>query len=122
MLEWFVSSADICKALAGELLREEAVETRPPNCCTNENVNVYHIKKYFTSDAWQVVVQVLDIKRSQDTWCCRVCNKEFQDGTAICCDCCLDWFHLGCVGLKSSPKRKEWLCKLCCGKDIESDM
>ena len=54
MLEWFVLSADIRKALAGELLGEEPVETRPekiPDCCTDENVNVYHIKKYFTSDA-----------------------------------------------------------------------
>ena len=66
--------------------------------------------RYFTTDAWQVVSQVLDIKR--------VCNKEFQDGTAIACDCCLDWFHLGCVGLKSAPKQ-EWFCRFCCGKDID---
>lgn len=123
MLEWFVSSADIRKALAGELLGEEVVETRPekiPDCCTDENVNVYHIKKYFTADAWQVVNQVVEVKRSQDTWCCRVCQKEFQDGTSICCDSCLDWFHLGCVGLKSSPKRREWFCRFCCGKDGDS--
>ena len=109
MLEWFVSSANIQKALAGELLEEEAVETRPEkvsNCCADENVNMYRIKKYFTTDAWQVVSQVLDINRCQDTWCCSVCNKEFQDGTAIACDCCLDWFHLGCVGLKSAPNAR----------------
>lgn len=102
MLECFVSSPNIEKALSGELLKE-VVEARPekvPNCCIDENVNMYHIKKYFTTDAWQVVSQVLDIKRSQDVWCCRVCNKDFQDDTVIACDCCLDWFHLGCVGLQ----------------------
>ena len=122
MLEWFVSSSNIHKALAGELIEEEMVETIPEkvaNCCTDENVNVYHIKKYFTRDAWQVVTQVLEVKRAQDTWSCRVCSKEFQDDTAIACDCCLDWFHLSCVGLKSAPKRKEWFCRFCYGKDVD---
>ena len=122
MLEWFVSSSNIHKALAGELIEEEMVETIPEkvaNCCTDENVNVYHIKKYFTRDAWQVVTQVLEVKRAQDTWSCRVCSKEFQDDTAIACDCCLDWFHLSCVGLKSAPKRKEWFCRFCCSKDVD---
>ena len=67
ILEWFVSSANIQKALAGELLREE-VEIRPekvPNCCTDENVNIYHITKYFTADVCQVVNQVLDIKNAK---------------------------------------------------------
>ena len=81
-------------------------------------VNVYHAKKYFTIEAWKVVAQVLEVKRSIDTWTCGVCQKEFDDDTAIGCDSCLYWFHIGCVGLKNAPKRKEWFCRFCCSKGI----
>ena len=43
MLVWFVSSADIRKALG-----EELAETRPekiPDCCTDENINVNPISR-----------------------------------------------------------------------------
>ena len=121
MLEWFVSPSHMAKALGGQLIEEEMVETIPekvPNCCIDENVNVYHIKKYFTIDAWKIVTQVLEVKRSQDLlWSCRVCSKEFEGDTAIACDSCLDWFHLHCVSLKSAPKRKQWFCRFCCGAE-----
>ena len=91
----------------------ETIPEKVPNCCNDENVNIYHIKKYFTRDPWEVVTQVLEIKRSQDTWSSRVCSKEFQDDTAIACDCFLYCFHLGCVGLKIAP---EWFCRFCSGK------
>lgn len=57
----------MAKALGGQLIEEEMVETIPekvPNCCIDENVNVYHIKKYFTIDVWKIVTQVLEVKRS----------------------------------------------------------
>jgi len=47
----------MAKALGGQLIEEEMVKTIPekvPNCCIDENVNVYHIKKYFTIDAWKI--------------------------------------------------------------------
>ena len=28
-------------------------------------------------------------------------------------------FHLGCVGLKCAPKRKEWFCRFCYGQDVD---
>ena len=40
MLEWFVSPAEVNRALAGELIREDMVETmseKIPNCCIDEN-------------------------------------------------------------------------------------
>ena len=65
MLEWFVSPSHMAKALGGQPIEEEMVETIPekaPNCCIDENVNVYHIKKYFTTDAWKIVTQLLEVK------------------------------------------------------------
>lgn len=116
ILEWFVSSTDVNKAVNnGDLLEEEVVETRPekiPNSCIDENVNVYHVKKYFTNDAWQIVLQILEIKKTQSDWFCTVCNKELEN-TAIACDSCLEWYHLQCTSLKKEPKRKEWFCRFC---------
>ena len=117
MLDWFVCAREREKCIQNrELLGEELVETRPekvPNCCLDENVNIYHnIKKFFTSDAWQLILQVLEVKRSQDDWSCKVCMKDLHDNTVtIVCDCCLDWYHLACVGLRNAPKRREWFCR-----------
>ena len=67
MLEWFVFPKDADEAINGEnLLEEECVETRLEkvlNCCIDENVNLHHIKKYFTVDAWPIAQQVLETKR-----------------------------------------------------------
>ena len=118
MLEWFVSSANVGKAHAGDLIDEEMVETIPekiPNCITDENVNIFHIRKYFTVDAWKVVCQVLDVKRGQTVWSCQVCDMDVED-ESVACDCCLNWFHFVCAGLRSAPKRKEWFCRSCYAK------
>jgi len=75
----------MAKALGGQLIEEEIVETIPetvPNCFIDENVNVYHISNYFTIDAWKIVTQVLDVKRSQDLLCiCILCSKAFEGDT-----------------------------------------
>lgn len=117
MLDWFVSSRDANRAMNnGDLLEEESVEARPervPNSCIDEYVNIFHIKKYFTNDAWKIVQQVLEMKKIQSDWFCKVCNKELEDTLAIACDSCLDWYHLGCAGLRKSPKQKEWFCRFC---------
>ena len=117
MLDWFVSAIDADKAVNhGELIDEEAVETRPekiPNCCIDENVNVYHVKKYFTVDAWKIVLQVLDWKKTHSNWSCKVCDQDLDGKIAIACDSCLDWYHLHCIGLRNAPKRKEWFCRSC---------
>ena len=66
MLEWFVSPEDANEAITGgNLQEEECVKTRPekvPNCCIDEIVNLHHVKKYFTGDAWLIVRQILETK------------------------------------------------------------
>jgi len=64
----------------------ETIPEKVPNCCIDENVNLYHIKNYFTIDVWKIVTQVLEVKRSQYLpWSCRVCSKEFEGYTASYC-------------------------------------
>lgn len=68
-----MSPEDANEAITGEkLLEEECVETRPekvPNCCIDENVNLHHVKKYFTGDA---CLQILETKRLSCEWSCKV--------------------------------------------------
>ncbi len=50
----------------GKLIEENEVEVRPeklPDAAIDENVDVHLIRKYFTSDAWLLVEDVLERKR-----------------------------------------------------------
>lgn len=45
--------------------------------------------------------------------------RDVSYGAMVACDnggCAIEWFHLGCVGLKSVPRRREsWYCPRCRG-------
>ncbi|XP_057458367.1 uncharacterized protein LOC130749097 [Lotus japonicus] len=41
---------------------------------------------------------------------CELCN---DGGELLCCDACPRTYHLECLGLKSVPPEKEWLCPNC---------
>ena len=118
MLKWFVSDQDVSKAMHEDtLLDEQVVETRPervPNSCIDENASIYRIRKYFTDDGWTQVMQLIETKKNNATYYCKMCEKILE-GASICCDCCLEWLHLSCAGLQKAPKgrRKEWFCRLC---------
>lgn len=124
MLQWFVLPVIAEKCLSGgEIITEEFVECRPekvPNSCLDENVDIFLIKKHFTFDAWQVILQIVESKKENKDWFCTICSHDLQERTSILCDCCLCWFHLSCVGLKNVLKRKEWFCRFCFGR-IESE-
>ena len=117
MLKWFVSVRDANMAMNdGALLDEASVQVRHekiPNACIDENVNLFRIRKHFTDDGWAQLCQVVEKKKYDPSYYCQVCERELLECTAICCDCCLEWLHLSCAGLKSTPKRKEWFCHLC---------
>ncbi|VDI83251.1 Hypothetical predicted protein [Mytilus galloprovincialis] len=66
----------------------------------DEHVNLQCIKKYFTNEAWNQ----LKIK---------ITEKNLHDQDSLACDCCLDWQHLKCAGLKSVQKQSYWICKIC---------
>lgn len=121
MFGWFVSLTNICKAIyakaqAGGLIKEKIVETVPEKVpMTKMSTFIISGGIYFSTDAWKVVRQVLEVKRGQGEWSCQVCDMDIQDDvkTSVAC---LSWFHFVCVGLKCSPKRKEWFCRVCFAK------
>ena len=49
----------------GKLVQEDDVECRPervPNSVLDENVDVFLIRKYFSTDAWLMVESILERK------------------------------------------------------------
>jgi hypothetical protein len=118
MLCWFVDGSVCENALQGELIPEEEVEVRPNNvsvACLDKAVCVDSLQRYFTSDAWKLVRNVIDQKRKQNVFACPICSKNANE-SAIICECCLQWFHKQCCGLNKKPKVKDWFCSQCLAK------
>ena len=73
-------------ALAGTLIERDDVEVRPerlPAKITDPSIDVY-------------------------------CDGSVDDGhTSLACDSCLEWYHLACLGKKSRPKARTWICGSC---------
>ena len=97
------------------LIEEHDMQTQPeciPMKCLDENVCVSMVKKYFTIDAWMVVQNVTKVMQARRKWDCVACSRLLSMSESVACKS-LDWFHLNCVGLKKTPKRKNWFCRNC---------
>ena len=121
MLSWFVDSGVAIGALNGDVITEEEVEVRPEKVCAScldEHVCLKRCRKYFTSDAWLAVEDVVGRLRDNPLWYCGRCSKPIYDEkeSSIVCDCCLSWFHFTCVNMKRQPKSREWFCRSCYGQ------
>jgi hypothetical protein len=98
MLHCFLSPTDVEMALAGGLVGEEKVETRPrkvPDSVLDENVSIRLIQKYFEPDAWLAVEHVMSAKQRTNRWHCGTCSNIWK-GLSISCDSCLRWFDYSC--------------------------
>ena len=116
LLNCFLDKEDVESALRGALAEEEMVEIRPelvPMKVLDESVSINQIKKYFTIDAWKQVEGVIAVLKKKGEWSCVSCSGVLDTSDSISCDCCLNWMHMKCVGLKSQPKRKYWICRTC---------
>ena len=118
LLSWFVGADEALEAIMGRKITEDLVETIPENvnnACIDESVCIQSIKRFFTEDAWQMVLAILKIKQQGCTYFCPVCQLEINDHTddSIHCSSCLSWIHFHCAGLKKSPKKKQWFCRAC---------
>lgn len=62
MLSWFVDKEVINSANGDVLIEETEVECRPErvtNAVLDENVDIYLIRRFFSSDAWMIVEDVV---------------------------------------------------------------
>ena len=118
ILKWFVNGEVALLAMKDpkHLIQEESVEVRPeklPDSVVDENVDVHLVRKYFTSDAWLLVKDVITQKQTNQVFVCNSCSHDLDESPSILCDHCLLWFHITCVGLKQSPKARYWFCRQC---------
>ena len=118
MLQWFVEESFATAALnnARQLIEEEKVEVCPdklPDAVVDENIDVHLIRKYFTNDAWLLVMDVVQQKQQNPVFVCKYCFHDLHEEPSIVCDHCLSWSHIRCVGLKRGPKSKHWYCCKC---------
>ena len=119
MLRWFVDPKIVEAVLRkpkGVLIEEEQVEVRPenlPDAILDENVDIHLIRRHFSNDAWMMVQSVVDQKRSNPMYICKICYHDLDESQSIVCEHCLSWFHIKCTGLKNLPKRRYWFCRAC---------
>lgn len=117
ILNWFVDPPVTTAAInSDKLIEEDDVECMPekiPCSVLDENVDIYLVRRYFTSDAWKIVEDVMKNKAEINAWQCTTCQHDLHSKESIICDCCLQWYHFSCVGLTKMPKRKNWFCRSC---------
>ena len=112
MLSWFVDQHTIEKVLHENnppLIEENEVETRPervPMKCLDENVSLIGIKRYFSFDAWKAIENVVKLLNEKGIWSCFICKIALNSSNSVCCDDCLNWYHLKCVGFESNLPKK----------------
>lgn len=114
---WLVDGVDAKMALDGQgLIDEDKVECMPdkvPNAIVDDSVDVHLVRRYFTSNAWMIIQDVIRRKKECAVWTCNSCYKDLDEQQSIACESYLEWFHFSCVGLAKKPKAKNWFCRQC---------
>jgi len=117
ILSWFVDIPIVERTIhQNYVIEEEDVECKPErvsDALVDENVDIHIVRKYFSSDAWMVVEEVVKLKSKTMVWICHACFHDLHAEESIVCDSCLLWFHFKCVGLSRLPKSKNWFCRSC---------
>ncbi|XP_042865156.1 uncharacterized protein LOC122248876 [Penaeus japonicus] len=122
MLECFVSSPAAKKALQGTLILPDEVQTDikciPDLVRDEDNVDLQQVERYFTSEAWNVVLGLVK-KKENSQWICAPCAKTIKENErSVACERCLSWFHFPCALLSKRPPREYWFCRDCISKYV----
>ena len=118
MLSWFIAETKSPDVLRGKKITEDMVEVIPENvnnACICECVCLGSIKRFFTDDAWKIIINIVTMKNEKCNYFCPVCKLQTDDtrDNSINCNSCLMWLHLKYTGLKKMPKKRYWFCKAC---------
>ena len=68
------------------LIKENEVECqagKDPYTLVDGNVDVYLVWKYFSSDAWLAVEDVMKCKSNMIMWVCQVCHQDLHSQPSI---------------------------------------
>ena len=114
-----MSDDQVKRALNGELIDIEEIPNHTMQlfpCPLDENVNWKVVNKYFTEGAWAMMRCLIHSLSEHPYWDCGVCQEDLGHSNSICCESCLTWYHLKCVGLNNPPKKSNWFCRCCYAK------
>ena len=73
----------------------------------NENVSLIGIKLYFSFDAWKVIENVVKLLNDNGIWSSFIYKIALNSWNSVCCNDCLNWYHLKCVGLRQPPLKND---------------
>ena len=80
---------------------------------TDENVNITIIRKQVSPSCWSKINEIIKKKEEEGRWECKKCTDDLSKSSSICCDSCLDWFHMRCLQLRNTPKTRFYFCYSC---------
>lgn len=121
ILECFVRPLIAKKAIEnGKLISSDEVESNihniPDMVRDKENVDIYRIEKFFSRDAWLIVLATCE-EKNKSKWTCPGCTSSLKRGDeSVACERCLQWYHMKCTSLNGLPKVKNWFCRKCKSK------
>eukprot|EP00112_Aurelia_sp_Birch-Aquarium-sp1_P005704 Seg1647.2 transcript_id=Seg1647.2/GoldUCD/mRNA.D3Y31 product="Transcription initiation factor TFIID subunit 3" protein_id=Seg1647.2/GoldUCD/D3Y31 len=120
LLECFVSPKIAKQSLQGFPISPDRLQTNVhlmSDLVRNSNsVDIHRIEKYFSDDAWMIVLELIR-KKGNCKWTCPRCSKSIKNADdRVACDRCFCWFHFPCVSVKKRPKSKYWFCRNCKNK------
>ncbi|XP_069983312.1 uncharacterized protein [Penaeus vannamei] len=122
VLECFVSGPTAMKALQGTPISVKEVQTDvshiPDLVRDEDNVDLQQVERYFSSEAWGVVLNLVK-KKENSLWICAPCTKTIKENErSVACERCLSWFHFPCALLSKRPPREYWFCRDCKSKYV----
>ena len=114
ILSWFVGEevADDVVRHSGTIDANQVGQRTTTSAALDENVYLNTVRQYCDAAAWLAIESVVDGVKRDVTWYCAACSSTI-DSRSVVCECCLQWNHFGCVGLKSLPKVRSWFCSQC---------
>ena len=92
ILKWFVNGEVALLAMKDpkHLIQEESVEVWPEKLPDSVVYMYVHlVRKYFTSDAWLLVKEVITQKQTNQVFVCNSCRHNLDESPSILCDYCL---------------------------------
>ena len=116
MLHWYLNEEGKT-ILAGPVLPKLTAQHLKsanflPAGCLDQAANLELIYRYFTEAGVRALKKVQQERQKIQTTCVK-CSDNVIDNIAICCDSCLNSYHLDCLRLKTYPKSRFWFCSNC---------
>jgi len=77
-------------------------------------VNINLIKPLCSTGAWDLLKDIIELKKQIKVWVCPTCQSEINYEDSILCNSCLTLYHKKCVNVTFKKiKSSSWFCLSC---------